>query len=291
MDSIKDGKKYIVWGLLPSLLFYIPFVIFPIFRSFVFSFYQWNGLSAPVFLGFDNFKKLFSDLIFWKSLGNNMLVLLFSLLGQIPLGILAAVVLDGKIRGAGFYRTSFFIPMILSTVVVGLLWSTILNSQVGIIRTVYTMLGIADMPDWLGDTRIAIYTLCVVILWQCVGLYMIIFLAALQNISKELIEAADIDGASEFVKLVKIRLPLLRSSIAASAILCISGSMRTFDLIYTMTQGGPAHATEVMATYMYNKTFTVYQYGYGSAVSLAICVISLILILTSRVFLLRKKEA
>ena len=220
-----------------------------------------------------------------------MLVLLFSLFGQIPLGILAAVVLDGKIRGSGFYRTSFFIPMILSTVVVGLLWSTILNSQVGIIRMVYTMLGIADMPDWLGDTRIAIYTLCVVILWQCVGLYMIIFLAALQNISSELIEAADIDGASEFVKLIKIRLPLLRSSIAASAILCISGSMRTFDLIYTMTQGGPAHATEVMATYMYNKTFTVYQYGYGSAVSLVICLISLALIFTSRVFLLRKKEA
>ncbi|MFC2280442.1 MAG: carbohydrate ABC transporter permease [Treponema socranskii subsp. buccale] len=291
MDSIKDSKKYIAWGLLPALLFYIPFVIFPIFRSFVFSFYQWNGLSMPVFLGFDNFKKLFSDLIFWKSLGNNMLVLLFSLFGQIPLGILAAVILDGKIRGAGFYRTSFFIPMILSTVVVGLLWSTILNSQVGIIRTVYTMLGITDMPDWLGDTRIAIYTLCVVILWQCVGLYMIIFLAALQNISKELIEAADIDGASEFVKLIKIRLPLLRSSIAASAILCISGSMRTFDLIYTMTQGGPAHATEVMATYMYNKTFTVYQYGYGSAVSLTICVISLALILTSRIFLSRKKEA
>jgi raffinose/stachyose/melibiose transport system permease protein len=173
--------------------------------------------------------------------------------------------------------------MILSTVVVGLLWSTIFNAQVGILNELLTNLGLEKLAqDWLGDPKIAMYTISVVIIWQFVGFYMIIFLAALQNIPAEINEAADIDGASELHKLIKITIPMIWDSIMAAVVLCIAGGMRTFDLVFVMTKGGPAHATELMATYMYNKTFEVYKYGYGSAVSLVIFVISLSFILISR---------
>jgi raffinose/stachyose/melibiose transport system permease protein len=259
-------------------------------RSFFYGFYNWNGLSAPKFIGIKNFVTILTDPIFWLAFKNNILVVIVSLLGQIPFGILAAVALSGKLKGAAFFRTAFFIPMILSTVVVGLLWSTILNPQMGLLKTFMLFLGFSTAPNLLGNPATAIFTLCGVIFWQFVGLYMIIFLAALQNIPADISEAADIDGASEGVKFFKIRLPLLWDTIAAAAVLCISGAMRTFDLIYVMTGGGPANSTEVMSTYMYNKTFAVYQYGYGSAVSLVIALFSFVLIVISRKLLLNQSE-
>jgi raffinose/stachyose/melibiose transport system permease protein len=287
---LRKNNKFIIAGLAPALLLYTVFVLYQIIRSFFYGFYNWNGLSAPRFIGIENFITILTDPIFWLSFKNNILVVIISVLGQIPFGILAAVALSGKLKGAAFFRTAFFIPMILSTVVVGLLWSTILNPQVGILKNFLLMLGFSKAPNLLGTPGIAIYTLCGVIFWQFVGLYMIIFLAALQNIPPDIIEAADIDGASEVTKFFRIRLPLLWGTIASSAVLCISGSMRTFDLIYVMTGGGPAHSTEVMATYMFNKTFATYQYGYGSAVSLVIAVFSFVFISASRVLLLKQAE-
>jgi raffinose/stachyose/melibiose transport system permease protein len=287
---LRKNRVFIIAGLGPGLILYSLFVLYPILRSFIFGFYNWNGLKAPVFIGLENFTRILRDPVFWKSFKNNIFVVAASMFGQIPLGILAAAALNGTFKGQGFFRTAFFIPMILSTVVVGLMWTTILNSQVGLLKSFLEALGFKNPPDLLGNPKTAIYTLCGVIVWQFIGLYMIIFLAALQNIPSEISEAADIDGASETVKFFQIRLPLLWGTVASAAVLCISGSMRSFDLIYVMTGGGPAYATEVMATYMYNKTFTVSQYGYGSAVSLVIAVLSFSFIVLSRSFLLRKAE-
>jgi raffinose/stachyose/melibiose transport system permease protein len=288
---MQKNKTFMICALAPALVVYACFVLYPIVRSFLFGFYNWNGLSAPRYIGLENFRRILTDPVFWQSFRNNMFVVAASMLGQIPLGILAAVALSGKLKGQSFFRTAFFIPMILSTVVVGLLWTTILNAQIGLLRGFLLAVGFKATPDLLGNPSSAIYTLCFVIVWQFVGLYMIIFLAALQNIPSDISEAADIDGAGEITKFFKIRLPLLWDTIAATAVLCISGSMRSFDLIYVMTEGGPAHATEVMATYMYNKTFAVNQYGYGSAVSLVIAVLSFAFIALSRSILLRKAES
>ena len=285
---LQKNKTFIIAGLVPALIVYSFFVLYPIVRSFIFGFYSWNGLSKPRYIGLENFRRIFTDPVFWKSLQNNLLVVAASIFGQIPLGIIAAVALSGKLKGASIFRTAFFIPMILSTVVVGLLWTTILNSQVGLLRILLLSLGFQNTPDLLGNPASAIYTLCFVIVWQFIGLYMIIFLAALQNIPKDISEAADIDGANELIKFGRIHLPLLWPTIASAVVLCISGSMRSFDLIFVMTEGGPAHATEVMATYMYNKTFAVNQYGYGSAVSLVIAAISFTFISISRTLLLRR---
>jgi len=283
MYLIFKNKKAIILGLLPALIIFVFFVVVPIFRSFYYGFFEWNGLSAPIFVGVENFLDIFSDKVFWLSFKNNIFVVLASVLGQIPLGLLIAIALNKKRKSSSFFRTVFFLPMILSTVVVGLLWSTILNVKVGIVNKVLEKIGMIDFAnDWLGDPKIAMFTVCVVIIWQFFGFYMIIFLAALQNIPDEVDEAANIDGANGFQKLFKITLPMIWGSVMSAVVLCIAGSMRTFDLVFVMTNGGPFHATELMATYMYNKTFAVYKYGYGSAVSLVIFVISFGLIIMSR---------
>ncbi|MDF2595993.1 MAG: sugar transporter permease [Clostridia bacterium] len=290
MDILFRNKKTIIIGLLPALLIFIVFVIMPIVRSFFYGFYSWNGLSAPEYIGLENFKEILTDRIFWHSFKNNIIVVIASVFGQIPIGLIIAIILNKKLKSSSFFRTVFFMPMILSTVVVGLLWSTILNSQVGIFNAILNQIGLGQLAmDWLGNPRIAIYTICFVIVWQFFGLYMIIFLAALQNIPSEIFEAANVDGASEWCKLVNITIPMIWDSIMAAVVLCIAGGMRTFDLVFVMTQGGPAQATELMATYMYNKTFAVYKYGYGSAVSLVIFVISFSFIIISRRLMSQKE--
>jgi raffinose/stachyose/melibiose transport system permease protein len=292
MDLISKNKKYIIMGLLPALLFYIVFVIYPIGRSFYYGFFEWNGLGSPNFIGLSNFKEILMDPVFFRSFIHTMFIVVASVFGQLPIGLIIAVILTKKLKGARFFRSAFFMPMVMSTVVVGLLWSTILNSQAGIINTILENIGLERFAiDWLGNPKYAMFTVSAVIIWQFIGFYMIIFLAALQNIPEEIMEAADIDGASEFKKLFSITLPMMWDTIMAAVVLCIAGSMRSFDLVFVMTQGGPAHATEIMATYMYNKTFAIYRYGYGSAVSLVICVISLAFIITSRVLMNKKNEA
>lgn len=291
MDIIKRNKFYILIGLLPAVLLYTTFVLYPIVRSFFYGFYSWNGLGSPKFIGLDNFVAIFKDSVFWLSFRNNIYVVIFSVFAQIPIGLILAYILSRKLRGAGFFQTAFFIPMMLSTVVVGLLWSTLLNSQVGIVNILLEKIGLARFAyNWLGDPKYAMFTVCMVIVWQFFGYYMLIFLAAIQNIPEEVMEAAEIDGAKESTKLMKITMPMLWPTIITSIVLCISGSMRSFDLVFVMTQGGPANATELMATYMYNKTFSVYKYGYGSAVSLVIFAISFSLILLSQTLLRRQLD-
>lgn len=289
MDLIFKNKKYIFLGLFPALSLFIFFVVYPIIRSFFYGFYDWNGLSRPIYVGLANFKAVLSDKVFWHAFRNNIFIVVISVFGQIPLGLVLAVLLNDKFRGAKFFRFIFFMPMILSTVVVGLLWSTILNSQVGIVNNLLKNIGLGSLAhDWLGESGLALYSVGFVIIWQFFGLYMIILMAALQNIPKEVFESAELDGAGGLTKLFHITLPMIWSSIMASVVLCIAGGMKTFDLVFTMTQGGPAHATDLMAIYMYNKTFETYKYGYGSAVSLVIFVLSFTLIVGSRALMSRK---
>jgi len=291
MELIIRNRKYIFLGLFPAVSLYVVFVVYPIVRSFFYGFYEWNGLGEPVYIGLKNFQDILTDNIFWLSFKNNIFIVVASILGQIPIGLILAVILNSSLKGAGFFRSVFFVPMILSTVVVGLLWSTILNSQMGVLNHVLKSIGLESLAlDWLGNPDIAMYTVCAVIVWQFVGLYMIIFLAAIQNIPPDIIEAASIDGANEIRKFFSITLPMLWPTVMTAVVLCISGSMRSFDLVFVMTQGGPANATELMATYMYNKTFSVYKYGYGSAVSLVIFVISFGFILISQSLMRRKNS-
>ena len=240
---------------------------------------EWNGISDMTFIGFDNFKRLFQEPLFWSSVKNNIYVVLASVLGQIPIALFIALLLNRKLKGVRIFRTIGFLPVVLSTVVISLTWSLIYNSKNGMLNELLRTVGLDGLTqNWLGDTKWTMFAVIVTIIWQFIGLYLIIFLAALQNIPEEVLEAAKMDGASEWITTFKITIPMIWSTIVVAVILCISGSLKTFDLIYVMTNGGPAHSTEVMALYMFNETFSKLNYGYGSAVSVFIFFFSLILI-------------
>lgn len=279
MHLAKRTKMALWIGLLPALLLYTVFAIVPILQSFYYSLMEWNGFTEMKFVGFDNFIRLFGEPLFWNSAKNNLYVVAASVAGQVPLALVIALLLNRKLKGAKLFRTIGFLPVVLSTVVISLTWSLIYNTKNGLVNELLRAVGLdALTQNWLGDTKWSMAAVCITVIWQFVGLYMIIFLAALQNIPEEILEAARMDGASEWTATWKITIPMIWDTIIVAIILCISGSLRTFDLIYVMTHGGPSHSTEVMALYMFNETFSKLQYGYGSAVSVVIFFFSLLLI-------------
>jgi raffinose/stachyose/melibiose transport system permease protein len=283
MKINRTAKIGIFLGILPALIIYTVFAILPIIQSFFYSLMEWDGFAEMKFIGLDNFVRLFNDPIFLNSVKNNIFVVIASIFGQVPIALIIAILLNRKLKGGRIFRTVGFLPVVLSTVVISVTWSLVYNSRYGLINELLRNIGLGFLAhNWLGDTKWAMMSVLIVIIWQFVGLYLIIFLAALQNIPQEVLEAAKIDGAPEWMITWKITIPMIWDTILVAVILCISGSLKTFDLIYNMTNGGPAHATEVMAIYMFNETFKNLNYGYGSAISVFIFLFSLILIMITR---------
>jgi raffinose/stachyose/melibiose transport system permease protein len=284
-------RKFIILGLLPAVVLYLLFVFVPIIWSAYYGFFDWSGMGDKRFIGLDNYYEIFTDPIFWRALKNNVLFVLASVFGQVPLALVLAIVLHKNNTFQKFLRSAVFIPMVLSTVVIGMIWQYIYHPQIGILNFLLDSLGLSSWKlGWLSNPDIAIYSLMPPLIWSFVGLYLIIFASALQNISSEIHDAAKIDGAEGARKLFSITIPMIWSTIQVAIILCISGSLKSFDLVYIMTRGGPAHATELLATYMYNSTFTSYRYGFGSAVSTSIVLISLLLIGTSQYFMNKRAQ-
>lgn len=284
----KKGEESLAFWLLalPAVLIYLFVMAFPTLVSLGLSLtnYTSGQLFASDtkmdFVWFKHYLRMFGDEYFWIALQNNFGIVAVSVLGQIPLGFVLAYVLYRKlVAWTGFWQTVLYIPVIISTIVVGILWQTIFSPIAGPITSTMRML----IPGWennlMNDPNIAMYPVLFVILWMYTGTYMIIFLANLQRIDASIIEAARIDGANEFQVLRRIILPALSGVIVTSAILAISGSLKSFDLIFAMTSGGPAHRTSVLALYMYDNAFRgAPDYGLANAVSTFMVVLSFILI-------------
>ncbi len=271
------SKRLSYFGLLlPAFLIYIAIIIFPIFVSFGLSFTKWKHFQLKGFVGIENYIKIIKDPIFQIAVKNNFKIMLISVLGQIPLGVILAYLLFRKwVKKDQFFQMIIFLPITISSVVVALLWNRVF-SPVGI----YTefIRSITNNPNYVvkifEDPNNAIVPILFVLLWQHTSLYMIIFIANLQRIPSSVFEAATLDGASEATIIWKIVLPELAGVIYTCSVLAISGSLKSFDLVFAMTGGGPVHYTYVMALYLYQQTFTFNNYGYGSAVSIIIVVLS-----------------
>jgi raffinose/stachyose/melibiose transport system permease protein len=282
-------KGFIFTALFPSMLIYVLFVIVPIFWSTYYGFFNWSGIGEASFIGFSNYIEVFQDSIFWRSLKNNLVIVAASVFGQVPMALIMALILWKSTWFHKFVRASVFMPMVLSSVVIGLIWGYIYHPQIGILNAILDLVGLHDLRTaWLSDPDTAIYYLTLPIVWNYIGLYMIIFIAALQNIPSEIDDSVKLDGPGFFTRLFYIKLPLIWNTIKVAIILCISGSLKAFDLVIVMTGGGPANATELLATYMYNNTFEIYRFGYGSAVSAAILIISLLFIGGSQLMMKKK---
>lgn len=261
----------------PALFVYSLYVIYPILTTLSYSFFDWNGVSEKVFIGLDNYIRMVNDPIFWLSLKNNLWVVLASVFVQMPLGLIMALLLFAPIRGIRLFNGAYFIPFLMSTVAVGMLWGLMYDPINGAINQMINLFGFENIA-WLSEKNIAIFSVLTVIVWQFSPFYMILFKAGIVGISEDMYEAAEIDGANYFQKFLKITLPLLAPTIVTSSILAIVGSLKSFDLFYIMTGGGPNHGTEILGTYMYKQAFVNYNMGYGSAIAFIMFLIALVVV-------------
>ena len=265
--------------LLPALTLFLLFVIYPIFQSIYYSLFDWKGFGPAVdFVGLDNFTRILSDEVFLTALKNGLLIIVFSLVLQLPMALAMAVLVGRDLPGRVFFRIIFFMPYVLSEVITALMWLFILNPdpERGFINAVLVLFPGMEAQPWLGDTNIALFAVFVVLTWKYFGFHMLLYLAGLQNIPVEIEEAGRIDGANAFQNFFFITLPLLSSTIRTSVYLSVLGSVQQFILVWILTKGGPVNATETMATYMYRFGFVRFQLGYGSAVAIYMFTLCLI---------------
>ncbi|HEX9389127.1 MAG TPA: sugar ABC transporter permease [Anaerolineales bacterium] len=256
--------------LLPALILFLLFVIYPIFRSIYFSLFDWNGLGPAVdFVGLQNFKDILNDQVFLKALRNVLLIIVFSVGVQLPLALALAVMVGRDLPGRGMFRTIFFMPYVLSEINVAIMWMLLYNPDPdrGLLNAIVVALGSGPI-GWLSDTSLVLVSIFMALTWKYFGFHMLLYLAGLQNIPQELEEAARIDGANSFQNFFYITLPLLGSTIRTSVYLSVLGSIQQFILVWIMTKGGPVNASETLATYMYRFGFVRFQLGYGSAVAI-----------------------
>lgn len=285
----RNTRKVAALFLAPVTILLLVYILYPIIDTFITSGYQWNGISAgKKFIGLDNWKMLLSDKSFWIAFRNNLVIMVLSIAIQIPIGLALATFLDFGGKKLTIFKVIWFIPLLMSSVAIGFLFTYALATNGGIVSTISGWFGGGNI-DLLGNPKTALLTVIIVICWQFTPFYMVYFMAAFTNIPYDVFEAARIDGATRGQYFWRIALPLLAPSMKSAAILSMVGSLKYFDLIYVMTGGGPGTSTELMATYMYKQSFKNFNMGYGSAVAGGMFIlISMISLITMK--LLKGKE-
>lgn len=278
--------------IVPALVFYLAFVLYPLVQAVHYSLYNWSGLGAiSDFVGFGNYRDAFNDPDFVGAIKHNFILVGLSLGVQFPLALSVALLLNRPFRGRPLARTIFFAPYVLSEAITAVIWLLMLQPD-GLVDRAFESVGLGGAIHlWLADLSLVLFTLFVVITWKYIGFGIILFLAGLQGIPKELNEAAAIDGAGTWSMIRYITLPLLGPTIRIWGFLAIIGSLQLFDLVWIITQGGPAEASNTMATYMFSNGFVRYQFGYGCAVAVILFVISFVLALVYQRFVLRRDTA
>lgn len=281
MKKILENKRAIALFVLPAFLLYLIFVLFPIVYNIIISFYRTNLMEPGQFVGLKNYWNLFQDSIFQKALRNNLLLVVGSLIAHLGLALVFATLLFKKVKGNKFFQTIFFFPCVICGVAVGLLWRFVYHQEFGLVNQLLELMGKNDtMRAWLGDKDTALICIIIVVMWQYVGYHMIIQLAAMKNIPESLYEAARIDGAGSWMQFKSITFPLIKHILRIDAVLIITGSLKYYDLVAVMTNGGPNHATEVMSTYMFYQGFRTLKYGYSAAIGvvlLLLCALSVVI--------------
>lgn len=278
----------IVGFLTPALLLYTVFVLYPIVQSTRYSLYDWNGLEElDDFVGIDNFRRAFSDDLFMDALRHNAILIVLSLALQLPVALALANLLNSRIRGRAVMRTLFFAPYVLSEVVTGVVWRQILRPD-GMLDQIMDGVGLGGATQgWLSDPNVVLYSLFFIISWKYFGFHMVLMLAGLQQIPKELSEAASIDGAGAWQRFRYVTLPLLGPTLRVSVFLSIIGALQLFDMVWVTTKGGPIGSSSTMATYLYDQ-FRKSLFGYASAVSIVIFSLSLVVALLYQRLALRR---
>lgn len=280
LDAIKPKKSVIYLYLIVPLAAFIFTVFIPLAAALFYSFFEWKNGPVKTFNGLANYKQLIADATFWKSFGNNIYLVLVCLIGQIGIAFLLVLLVNAKTtKLKGIHRTFGFFPSTISAVCIGMIWTMVYHNKYGILNWVLRLVGCADLCQvWLNNTEHIMFIVSVPLIWQYIGYYMVIIFSAIAGIDTEIFESANIDGANAWQTAMHITLPLIKNTLLVCITLCVAGNMKAFDNIYTMTKGGPGTASMVMAMYGYKISFEQFNLGYGSTISVAIFVLSLLVI-------------
>ena len=272
-NKFRAKLPVIVLFLPPALLVFTVFVILPMGEAAWYSFYNWNGYGLPTqWVGFRNYLLVLNNGAFRQALINNGLIILISICIQVPLALWLATMVVHKIKGAVAFRLIFFLPYVLADVAAGLIWRFVYDGQFGLVAGVFNAFGL-EAPFWLAERQVAFYAVLVVIVWKYFGFHMMLFVAGLQSVDRDVLEAADIDGANGWQKFRRITLPLLASTVRLSVFFAVVGSLQLFDMIMPLTGGGPFNATQTMVTFLYSFGVMRMQVGFGSAVGVVLFII------------------
>lgn len=287
--ALKSPLTYILF-ILPAFILFLGFFIYPIFTAVNNSLTSWNGISKTMtYIGLDNYVTAFNDVAFWKSVRNNVYFIFFSCLVQVPLIVIFSLLIANVKRLKGLYKTAVFMPSIMSTAVIGILWGFIYNPDFGLLNELLGVFGVEPIY-WLSDKKWAMISILITNAWQWTGFYIIMVLAAILAIPKELDEAAAIDGATGFQRAIKITLPLIMPIVSVVIMLSVAGAMKAADIILVMTKGGPAGSTDVMATYMIRYAITSFRHGFGNSIAILIFVFTMIITVLYQVLIAKRTE-
>lgn len=279
----------IAFFLTPALTLFAVFVLVPVIQAVRYSTYRWNGLGPmDDFVGLQNYATALRDEIFTDAVMHNLIIIVLSILIQLPVGLAIALLINRDMWGRTVMRVVIFVPYVLAEVVAGVVWLMLLQPG-GMVDAIFESVGLGGLVQlWLGDPKIALYTVMVVLTWKYLGLAIILFLAGLQGVSTDLYEAAQIDGATWWQAQRWLTIPLLGPTIRTWAFLSMIGALQLFDMVWILTKGGPANSTTTMATYLINQGTDRSLYGYASAVAVLLFVISLVLAMVYQFFVLRR---
>ena len=265
------------WFVLPALVVYLVFFGLPFAATIWLSFTEWSGVGVPHFTGPANYIRLGQDQAMWAALGNNMIWVVIGTVTPIFIGIILAVMLWSNARGSMVYRTIYFLPVVLSPVVIGIIWSWIYNPLFGLLNTGLRTIGLGSWAvGWLGESETALYAVLVTAIWSYLGFCIVVLFAGLQKVDPELVAAARVDGANSQQRFRHVIVPQIRPVLTMVIVYTVIGGFNVFDVVWVMTQGGPNNATEVIATYTYEVAFRANNYGYGATLSMVMSVVALL---------------
>jgi raffinose/stachyose/melibiose transport system permease protein len=271
----------------PALAVFILFKGYPTVYNLYLTLFSWDGISAQkLFVGAKNYIDMLGDYVLWRALANTAIYVVVTVVTEVGGGLLLALLFSLKFRGSSFFRLLAFSPFMIPMVAVGILWSLILDPYVGVINGFLRAVGLEVLArPWLGESKTALLSILGVSFWRYIGFNMILFFGALQRVPAELYEAAHLDGASRGRIFRAITIPLLRETTTVVTLYCVIGGINMFDLFWVMTQGGPAHTTEILSTWAVLKAFKFFQMGYGATivtVILVLCVAATVVYLGAR---------
>lgn len=277
----KKGSGFSAWGfLLPAMIIYLSVIVFPVFYSLYISLHEWNGVSAQKFVGLKNYVSLFTnDPVFLTALKNNLIWIVLTVAVTMTVSLLFAVLLNKHFRGRTFFRAVFYFPCVIAPIAVAIIWRWIYNPQIGFVNQLFKTLGINFKQTWISDPKVALYAVFLAALWQGIGQPMILFLAGLQGVSPEVLEAATIDGASPVQRFFRVTVPLMKESFVIVLATLITAAMKVYDVVQGLTGGGPNNSTQVLGTYMYAQTFQYNNVGTGTAISVLMVLMMLVVII------------